>query len=102
MALGFYDVDGMLDSAPPKQLEEWEAFYWLEPFGEPWKRTSLNTSRTMNTLYSIAAGISGGKELQDSDLIDDDAFVPKRDTGEPDRNIQQQCDAADSLEGFGF
>jgi hypothetical protein len=99
MSLGFYNVDEMLDSAPLKQLREWEAFYWLEPFGGDWSRTSLATARTINTLHMIASGM-GGQKMADADLIDDDAFVPQRDTGQREKQIEEQCAEADSILGF--
>jgi len=101
MALGFYDVDAMLDGAAPKMLAEWEAFYWLEPFGQEWLRTSLNTARTLNTLHAIAASWGDGK-LDESQLIDDDAFVPGKASEKQGKDVAAQCEAAENLEGFGF
>lgn len=74
--MGRYDVDGMLDSAPRQQLEEWAAYHAINPWGDDWERSSLVAARTINSLHGIAAGF-GGKELDDSELIADDAFVPK-------------------------
>lgn len=34
LALGWVDVDAMLQSIPSRQLGEWMAYYELEPFGQ--------------------------------------------------------------------
>ena len=101
LALGFYDVDEMLDTCGTGQLNEWAAYYTLEPFGEPWKRSSLQAARTINTLYGIAAGL-GGQKLKESDLIDDEAFVPRA-CSKQDATKEQRLRirAIRSLDGFG-
>lgn len=40
LAMGRLDVDQMLDELTPHQWNMWRAYYDVEPFGDPWWRTS--------------------------------------------------------------
>ena len=93
----------MLEEMKPQQFDGWWQYYKLKPWGGDWHRTSLQTSRGINMLRGIASSL-GGAKLDDSDLLEDDAFVPKwrRPGDDPyQQEIAAQCAAADSLEGFG-
>jgi len=52
----------MLDEMPTELLDEWIAFYRLEPFGEEWLQTSYLCSIVLN--------------LAAKDNVDLDHFVP--------------------------
>lgn len=52
----------MLDEMPTELLDEWIAFYRLEPFGEEWLQTSYLCSIVLN--------------LAAKDSVDLDHFVP--------------------------
>jgi hypothetical protein len=51
LALGQYNVDGMLSDMPASLMNEWIAFFGLEPFGwqEDEYRAALITSTVANT-----------------------------------------------------
>lgn len=57
LALGFPDVDIMLDQMPAEMLSEWLAYYQLEPFGilaedtisAHWKAIYVNSNRNKGT-----------------------------------------------------
>lgn len=98
LALGWFNVDAMLATGTPRQLAEWEEYYQLEPYGQDWSRSSIVAARTINTILAVAPT----KNEQDKEFYDDDAFVPKRKDDTKQRaEIKAQCDAADSIEGFG-
>ena len=102
--MGELDVDATLAKMTPRQFAGWWQYYRLCPWGGDWHRSSLQTARTLNTLRAIAMSM-GGSKTAEADLIEDDAFVPKwRDSSEDTvaQDISKQCEAADSIEGFGF
>lgn len=94
MQLGWFNVDAMLETGGPQHLFEWREFAELEPWGDDWERSSLITARTINTLHGIAAKV-GGEEINELDLIDDDAFVPKR---RDDTRTKRQADTDKGVE----
>lgn len=98
LELGWYNVDAMLASAPARQLDEWQEFHDLEPFGKSWHRTSLSTARTLNTVMSLAPVEKGEKR----EYYEDADFVPSIDHAKKrDEELQAQIDAANEIEGFG-
>lgn len=98
LELGWFNVDAMLATGEPRHLAEWQEYEDLEPFGQPWKRESLMTTRTINTIIS-AVPRSGSEEPE---FYEDDAFVPKREDAEKvNADTAAQCAAADSIEGLG-
>ncbi|MCA9232498.1 MAG: hypothetical protein KDA57_17750 [Planctomycetales bacterium] len=84
----------MLDTLEPGELEESYHYSTLEPWGDDWERSSLITARLINSISAIAAGMSGTK-LQEFDLIEDDAFVPKYRADNRTKRQKQQGDATD-------
>lgn len=90
----------MLATGEPKHLAEWQEYHALEPFGEPWRRHSLMTARTLNTMIGMVPRKENGPPQE---YYDDDTFVPSRKNREQSSaEIQAQCDAADSIEGLGI
>lgn len=68
-------MDEMLESAPAGQLDEWGAFYELEPFGDEWHQMSTATTTIINLAKSVAASFAG-EELKKEDLLPTDAYKP--------------------------
>lgn len=92
----------MLATGEPKHLQEWEEISELDPFGGEWDMMSIMLARLLNTLHGIAAGMGGG-EVKEEDLIDDDAFVPKRRKPKPTGKTKVLHDSLAGLESMkGF
>lgn len=64
----------MLETGGAKQLSEWMDYYELEPWGDEWNRESRSTSAIIN---EIKLSVPRETPLEESELLDDDAFVPK-------------------------
>ena len=83
----------------PRQFAGWWQYYRLAPWGGDWHRTSLQTARMLNTIRALT-----GAKVEQSDLIEDDAYIPKWRTPGNDSElseVERQCEAADSIEGLG-
>lgn len=74
LLLGWFNIDDMLATGKPGQLDEWIKYLELEPHGDDWERTSLQTSQIINAIMAIAAGFGSGK----SEPLEADCFVPYR------------------------
>jgi hypothetical protein len=66
-----------MDELTPLEMEYWCASERLDPDGGQAELASLVATQIINALMSTAAGIGGGS-IEDSDLLDHDAFVPYR------------------------
>lgn len=77
LALGIDDPIGWLESAPPRVVRFWEAFFRIEPFGCDWERSALQASMTSALTATVAAsaGAKNPKVWQVSD------FMPQNWTG---------------------
>ena len=69
------DVDGMLESMTPQQMDEWIAYYRIEPFGDEWLQAGTIAAVMYNVVASVGAAM-GGKSLKDKDMRDPDDFIP--------------------------
>jgi hypothetical protein len=67
----------MLAEWPAGTLESWFAYYRLEPWGDDWERTSIETVEVINAVQALAFGFSGGKG-EPPKPIPSDALVPYR------------------------
>lgn len=88
----------MLATGKPKHLAEWVAYYEVEPFGEPWRRHSLMTSRTLNTMMQM---VPRDKKSEPLDFYEDKCFVPGFKDEKREQAKSAACAAADSIEGLG-
>jgi len=85
LALGHVNVDEMLDLVTPEQIDQWWAYYTIEPFGEPWQHTGLLAAVIQNTTASKRSQVS-----QPAD------FMPQFDLGTTD-NQSKILDAEQEL-----
>ena len=99
LSTGRLDVEAMLNEMTPRQFAGWWQYYRLKPWGGDWHRTSLQTARMLNTIRALT-----GAKNEQSDFIEDDAYIPKWRTAGNDADlseVERQCEAADSIEGLG-
>lgn len=80
LALGWFNVDAMLETAAPGQLNKWKQFFKKQPFGDEWERTSLLITELVNTLQCFAMGFSNAnlsdKQIKDR-MLPRDFYMPK-------------------------
>lgn len=103
--LGWYNVDAMLASADPQQLEKWSAYYDLEPFSQEWDQASLIASEITNNFLRLMGGLGGAKS-EEIPFLDQDYFVPGRYTkeqlAEKYKKYSGQIDVTDSKAALMF
>ena len=58
-----------------EQMNEWVAYYQVEPFGDQWLQTGTLAAVIYNTLANIAASF-GGQKLQRKDMREPTDFMP--------------------------
>lgn len=86
LKLGWYDVDRMLESADPRQLEKWYYYFDQEPFGDEWDRTSLIATEITNNFIMLLSAFS--EDRSKVQYLKPDHFVPGREpTKFEDREI---------------
>ena len=68
----------MLATGQPGQLDEWIAFEQLEPIGDDWERTSLETTSIVNALQLLTASLSGSKDPPEPLEWDELVKVPQQ------------------------
>lgn len=85
----------------PRQFAGWWQYYRLAPWGVGWDGLSKQTARLYNLMRQLAPNV----KTTEADLVEDDFLVPKWRKPSDDpylSDVEQQCAAADSIEGFGF
>ena len=88
----------MLEQITAEQLEEWQEYAKLEPFGQPWRRHSLMTARMLNQMMSMMPRKEGAEPLK---FYEDENFVPGYVDKREEVEQQAAIDAASAMEGFG-
>ena len=73
--MGVIDVDRMLESMTPQQMDEWLAYYQVEPFGDEWLQAGTIAAVVYNVVASVGSAM-GGKSLKEKDMRDPDDFIP--------------------------
>ena len=86
----------MLEELPAGALDEWWAYYQLQPFGDDWERSSMVAAQISNCILAIASAFCGSGKKQEP--IEIDAFVPWRHAEEDAEDKQAQLAAVDALE----
>lgn len=72
--MGRVDVDQMLEQITPEQMDEWIAYYRIEPFGEPWRQAALIAAEARNAgITSLAPHL--GRKLTASDMVEPDDYL---------------------------
>lgn len=85
LALGYFNVEQMLEEAPPQQLEKWFYYYMKEPFGDEWDRASLIATEITNNFMLLLSAFKEGNEQPP--YLERDHFVPFR--HDPDNPMPQ-------------
>lgn len=73
----------MLDELTPEQLDEWIAYYRIEPFGEPWRQAALIAAEAHNAgVTAIAPHL--GRKIRPTDMAQPDDYLRPQRTGSMD------------------
>lgn len=67
-------MDAMLDELTPEQMNEWIAYWHVEPFGEVWSQTALLAS----TIHNSAMVIVSAGEPSEKSLVTPDDLMPNK------------------------
>lgn len=92
-------MDAMLESAEAGQLQGWQAYYELEPFGEAWRQMSTATANLCNEIRIVSSGLAQ-QDMKEKDLMEDRAFVPGYVDKRQEKENKRTFEAMDSMTGL--
>lgn len=87
----------MLEELPAGAMDEWWAYYQIQPWGDDWERSSMIAAQISNCILAIGAAFGGKK---DQELLEIDALVPWRHDGKHQEDLANQLAAVDALEAI--
>lgn len=87
MKIGEWDVDGLGKKIPIPLLVEWMAFYFLEPWGDEWRRSGrlativaaasgAKTDGNLEEKFLPGGGIYRGLNPQEAQMLDELRKIP--------------------------
>lgn len=74
LALGYASVDALANELMPEEVDEWLAYYWLEPWGDEVRMAAMQTAATMNAVPGILYG-RAGKRVPPQALINEEDMI---------------------------
>lgn len=96
LALGQLDVDAMLRAMPAGMLDEWYAYYRLEPWGEAWECMAAGTTTVANEIRAIASAFGGGN----FEPIEPEQLIPHRCDETRKKSLEAVETALDAMTGI--
>lgn len=74
LALGYASPDRLANELMPEEVDEWLAYYWLEPFGDEVRSAAMQTAATINAVPQILYG-RAGKRVPQAAMISEDQIL---------------------------